>query len=124
MSRILKHKPKEFMLISGDDALTLPIIAMGGAGVISVVGNALPAEFSTLVNAALKGDLDTARREHLRLIDVIDLLFVEGNPGGIKEVLRILGVCGSTMRLPLVNVSETTARKIYQALADAEVVKL
>jgi 4-hydroxy-tetrahydrodipicolinate synthase len=124
MGRILKHKPKDFMLISGDDALTLPIIAMGGVGVISVVGNALPQEFSTLVHAALKGDLDTARREHLRLIEVIELLFAEGNPGGIKEALKILGICGNTVRLPLVNVSEATARKLYQALADAEVVKL
>jgi len=124
MGRILKHKPKDFMLISGDDALTLPIIAMGGVGVISVVGNALPNEFSALVNAALKGDLETARREHLRLIEVIDLLFAEGNPGGIKNVLKVLGVCGDHMRLPLVNISEGTAKKLYQALADAEVVKL
>ena len=124
MGRILKHKPKDFMLISGDDALTLPIIALGGEGVISVVGNALPYEFSLLVHAALKGDLATARREHLRLIEVIDLLFVEGNPGGIKETLKILGICGSTMRLPLVNISEGTAKKLYHALADAEVVKL
>jgi len=124
MGRILKHKPKDFMLISGDDALTLPIIALGGVGVISVVGNALPAEFSALVNAALKGDLETARREHLRLIEVIDLLFAEGNPGGIKNVLKVLGICGDTMRLPLVKISEATASKIYHALADAEVVKL
>lgn len=124
MGRILKHKPKDFMLISGDDALTLPIIAMGGVGVISVVGNALPAEFSALVNAALKGDLETARKEHLRLIEVIDMLFAEGNPGGIKNVLKVLGICGDTMRLPLVNISEATASKLYHALADAEVVKL
>jgi 4-hydroxy-tetrahydrodipicolinate synthase len=77
-----------------------------------------------LVHAALKGDLDTARREHLRLIEVIDLLFAEGNPGGIKEALKIIGICGNTVRLPLVNVSEATARKLYQSLADAEVVKL
>jgi 4-hydroxy-tetrahydrodipicolinate synthase len=124
MGRILKHKPKDFMLISGDDALTLPIIALGGVGVISVVGNALPAEFSALVNASLKGDLETARKEHLRLIEVIDLLFAEGNPGGIKNVLKVLGICGDTMRLPLVNISEATANKLYHALADAEVVKL
>lgn len=124
MGRILKHKPKDFMLISGDDALTLPIIAMGGVGVISVVGNALPAEFGTLVKAALKGDLDTARREHLRLLELIGLLFAEGNPGGIKHVLKVLGLCGDTLRLPLVNVSETTAGKLYQALADADVVRL
>jgi 4-hydroxy-tetrahydrodipicolinate synthase len=124
MGRILKHKPKDFMLISGDDTLTLPIIALGGVGVISVVGNALPAETSALMKAALKGDLETARREHLRMIEVIDLLFAEGNPGGIKHVLKVLGICGETMRLPLVNISEATAGKLYKALADAEVVKL
>lgn len=124
MGRILKHKPKDFMLISGDDALTLPIIAMGGVGVISVVGNALPGEFGNLVHAALDGDLATARKEHLRLIEVIDLLFAEGNPGGIKYVLKELGICGDAMRLPLVNISEATEKKLYRALADAEVVKL
>ncbi|MCB9184728.1 MAG: 4-hydroxy-tetrahydrodipicolinate synthase, partial [Flavobacteriales bacterium] len=117
MGRILKHKPKDFMLISGDDALTLPIIAMGGVGVISVVGNALPSEFGTLVHAALDGDLATARKEHLRLIEVIDLLFAEGNPGGIKYVLKELGVCGDAMRLPLVNISGPTEKKLYRALA-------
>lgn len=124
MGAILKHKPDAFMLISGDDTLTLPIIAIGGVGVISVAGNALPQECSRLVNAALDGDLATARKEHLRLLEVINLLFAEGNPGGIKEVLKVLGICGDTMRLPLVNVSEGTAKRIYQALADAEVVKL
>ena len=124
MGVILKHKPKDFMLISGDDTLTLPAIAIGGVGVISVIGNALPAETSALVHAALKGDLATARKEHLRLIEIIGLLFAEGNPGGIKYVLKALGICGDTMRLPLVNISEGTAKKLYQALADAEVVKL
>lgn len=124
MSMILKHKPADFMLISGDDTLTLPAIAIGGVGVISVVGNALPAETSALVHAALKGDLSTARKEHLRLIEIINLLFAEGNPGGIKYVLNALGICGDHMRLPLVNISEATEKKLYQALADAEVVKL
>ena len=81
-------------------------------------------EAAAWVNAALNGDLATARREHVRLIEVINLLFVEGNPGGIKEVLKVLGICGDTMRLPLVNVSEATAKKLYQALADADVVRL
>lgn len=124
MGAILKHKPADFMLISGDDTLTLPAIAIGGVGVISVVGNALPMETSTLVNAALKGDLATARKEHLRLLEIINLLFVEGNPGGIKYVLKVLGICGDHMRLPLVNISEATEKKLYHALADAEVVKL
>ncbi|MBL7962547.1 MAG: 4-hydroxy-tetrahydrodipicolinate synthase [Flavobacteriales bacterium] len=124
MGQILKHRPKDFLLISGDDALTLPIIAMGGEGVISVVGNALPVEFSSLVHAAMKGDLSTARKEHLRLLEVIMALFADGSPGGIKEALRILGLCEKHVRLPLVNVNETTAKRIYQAMADAEVVKL
>ncbi|HQX39674.1 MAG: 4-hydroxy-tetrahydrodipicolinate synthase [Flavobacteriales bacterium] len=121
---ILKYRPADFMVISGDDALTFPLIALGAEGVISVVGNALPSEFGALVNAALKGDLETARKEHFRLHDVINLLFVEGNPGGIKHVLKVLGICEDTMRLPLVNISEATAKKLYGALADAEVVKL
>ncbi|MCB9169161.1 MAG: 4-hydroxy-tetrahydrodipicolinate synthase [Flavobacteriales bacterium] len=124
IATILKHRPKDFLVISGDDALTLPIIALGGDGVISVVGNALPEEFGRLVHAALKGDLDTARAEHYRLLELIDLLFVEGNPGGVKEVLKVLGICANTLRLPLVPVSEATAKKLYHALADAEVVKL
>ena len=124
MGLILKHRPKDFLLISGDDALTLPIIAMGGEGVISVVGNALPEEFSNLVHAALKGDYATARAEHYKLIELITLLFADGSPGGIKEVLSILGLCGKHVRLPLVNVNEATANKLYHALADAEVVKL
>ena len=124
IGRILKHRPKDFLVLSGDDALTLPTIALGGEGVISVIGNALPVEFGSLVHAALKGDLVTARKEHLRLIELIDLLFVEGNPGGIKEVLKVLAICSDTMRLPLVPVSEATAKKLYGALADAEVVKL
>lgn len=121
---LLKHRPKGFLVISGDDALTLPILALGGDGVISVVGNALPTEFARLVHAVLKGELDTARSEHLRLIELITLLFVEGNPGGIKQVLKVLGLCDVHMRLPLVPVSEATAKRIYQALADAELVQL
>ncbi len=121
---ILKYRPTDFMVISGDDALTLPIIALGGEGVISVIGNALPQEFATLVHAALKGDVVTARREHLRLIEVIANLFIEGNPGGIKHALKVIGICGDAMRLPLVNISEGAASKLYKSLADAEVVKL
>jgi 4-hydroxy-tetrahydrodipicolinate synthase len=121
---ILKHRPKDFLVLSGDDALTLPMLAMGGDGVISVVGNGLPEEFGNLVHAAMKGDFVTARKEHLKLIELITLLFVEGNPGGIKEVLKTLGLCDNHLRLPLVPVSDGTAKKIYHALADAEVVKL
>lgn len=121
---ILKHRPKDFLVISGDDALTLPIIALGGDGVISVVGNALPAEFGALVHAAMKGDLATARLEHYKLLELMTALFLEGSPGGIKEALNTIGLCGRQLRLPLANVSEATAKKIYAAMADAEVVKL
>ncbi|MBK6541302.1 MAG: 4-hydroxy-tetrahydrodipicolinate synthase [Flavobacteriales bacterium] len=124
IATILKHRPKDFLVISGDDALTLPILALGGDGVISVVGNALPQEFSTLVHAAMTGDLVAARAEHFKLLEFMTYIFTEGNPAGIKEALKTLGICGSTLRLPLVNVSEATAKKIYGALADAEVVKL
>lgn len=124
IATILKHRPADFLVISGDDALTLPILALGGDGVISVVGNALPAEFSTLVHAAMKGDLATARTEHFKLLELMTYLFLEGNPGGIKEALKVLGLCENHLRLPLVPVSEATAKKIYGALADAEVVKL
>ncbi|MBK6752266.1 MAG: 4-hydroxy-tetrahydrodipicolinate synthase [Flavobacteriales bacterium] len=124
IATILKHRPKDFLVISGDDALTLPILALGGDGVISVVGNALPQEFSTLVHAAMTGDLVAARAEHFKLLEFMSYIFTEGNPAGIKEALKTLGICGSTLRLPLVNVSEATAKKIYGALADAEVVKL
>lgn len=121
---ILKHCPKDFLVISGDDSLTLPILALGGHGVISVVGNALPAEFSTLVQSAMKGDLDTARTEHFKMLEFMSAIFAEGNPGGIKEALAVLGLCERHLRLPLVNVGEATAKRIYQSMADAEVVKL
>ena len=121
---ILKHRPKDFLVISGDDALTLPLIAMGAHGVISVVANALPNEFSALVHAALKGDLERSRSEHYRLLEVITYLFVDGNPAGVKEVLKVLGICGNDLRLPLVPVSAGTAKALYTALANTDVVKL
>ncbi|MFN8352781.1 MAG: 4-hydroxy-tetrahydrodipicolinate synthase [Flavobacteriales bacterium] len=124
IATILKHRPKDFLVISGDDALTLPILALGGDGVISVVGNALPKEFARLVESGLQGDFAAARREHFKLLEFMTQIFAEGNPAGIKEACRILGLCGNQLRLPLWNVSETTAKRIYQAMADAEVVKL
>lgn len=102
---IIKKRPKNFLVISGDDAITLPIIALGGNGVISVVGNAFPKEFSNLVRHCLRGDYEKARTLQYKLVDLIDMLFREGNPGGVKAALKILGVTGDTMRLPLVNIS-------------------
>ena len=108
------------MVISGDDALTLPILALGGSGVISVVGNAFPSEFSKLVNAAMNGEMETARKQHYALASIIENLFVEGNPGGIKEVLKHMGICGNSVRLPLVPVGEKTSQVLYRLVAELD----
>ena len=116
---IIKDKPRDFLVISGDDALTLPIIASGGDGLISVVANAFPKIFSDMVKLALDGDFEAARRNHYKLFDVIRFLFSEGNPGGIKAALKILNITQDHMRLPLYRVSENT----YQSI-ERESVKL
>lgn len=109
---LLRDRPSDFLVISGDDGLALSQIALGLDGVISVLGNALPHEFSTLVNLALKGDFVKAREMHYKLIEIIDNLFVEGNPGGVKAALNILGIVENNLRLPLAPVSEATYSKI------------
>jgi len=103
---IIRCKPSDFLLLSGDDALTLPIIAAGGHGVISVVANSFPAQFSQMVAASLKGDYETARKLHYDLLPITKLFFTEGNPGGVKIALEELGWMAPHMRLPLVQVSE------------------
>lgn len=121
MGQIIKNRPEGFLVISGDDNLVLPQIAIGADGVISVIANALPKRFSTLVKSALAGDLKTAREFHNLLMDIIPLLFVEGNPAGVKAVLKALGICGDTVRLPLVNVSQKTYDSLYRAASEAGV---
>lgn len=110
--KIIQNKPKNFLVISGDDALTLPHIAIGGDGVISVVGNAFPKRFSNLVHSALNGDLSTAKKEHYDLFELIQQLFADGNPGGVKHVLKEIGICGDHLRLPLVKVNKTVAEQL------------
>lgn len=124
IEEIIQHRPKGFKVISGDDGLTLAMMALGADGVISVVGNAFPAEFSKLVHAASFGSLQEARPIHYKLRKLIDLLFVEGNPGGVKEVLRHLNICDHHMRLPLVPVSEETSKKLYREMAEQDLVKV
>lgn len=102
---IIAHKPNPFLVISGDDNLTLPLIACGGDGVISVVANAFPKSFSNMVRAALEGDFDTARTLHYKTFEITKQLFADGNPGGVKIALEILKICGSDVRLPLVKPS-------------------
>ncbi|NQU35363.1 MAG: 4-hydroxy-tetrahydrodipicolinate synthase [Bacteroidetes bacterium] len=112
---IIKHMPDGFSVLSGDDALTLPMIALGAEGVISVVANAFPKEFSQLVNYSLIGDIEDSRVLHYRLIEIIDLLFVDGNPAGVKAALEINGLMGNNLRLPMVPVTHD----IYLRLAHA-----
>lgn len=112
MMKIIKNRPGDFLVISGDDALTLPIIAAGGDGVISVVANAFPRIFSDMVRAALNSDFESARKNHYRLLPVTEMVFAEGNPGGVKAALKILGICDDVLRLPLVNISPALFEKI------------
>ena len=109
---IIQNKPDDFLVISGDDAITLPILACGGDGVISVVGNAFPSQFSKMVKATMADDMNKAREYHYAVLPIIAQLFKEGNPGGIKEALVELGITENHLRLPLVNVSEELASSI------------
>jgi len=121
---IIKDKPEDFLVISGDDALVLPFMSCGGDGVISVVGNAFPQEFSEMVSASFDDDYGLARSIHYRLIDIIHQLFAEGNPAGVKEALRLLNVCENHVRLPLVSMSKTGAEHLRKLIADSGLVKI
>lgn len=114
--KIMRGKPENFDLISGDDMLTIPVIAAGGIGVISVLGNAFPAACSELVNNALKNNFKSAREIQFRYLEMIELLFTEGNPAGIKAMLSIMNLCQNTLRLPLVPVSRPTMTRIQKAV--------
>jgi 4-hydroxy-tetrahydrodipicolinate synthase len=116
MNQLVRDKPENFLLISGDDPITLPMIAMGAVGVISVTGNALPKQVSDMVRLCLQGDFKAARSAHYGLIEFTRLMFTEGSPAGVKTALKQLGVCDDTLRLPLVQVSEATAEKIKEQL--------
>lgn len=111
-NQIMRDKPEEFLLISGDDPVTLPMISLGATGVISVVGNAFPKQFSSMVRLALEGKFKEAVPGHLDLIEFTRLMFCDGSPGGVKTALKELGICGDTVRLPLVQVCEEVAAKI------------
>ena len=113
--QIVNNTSSDFLKISGDDNITLPLIALGFDGVISVSGQGFPKIFSEMVRLSLSGDFAAARAKHYQLVDVTDMLFAEGNPGGIKEVLKLAGVCDSYMRLPLVDISDALKQKIKAA---------
>ncbi|HCI56389.1 MAG TPA: 4-hydroxy-tetrahydrodipicolinate synthase [Bacteroidales bacterium] len=114
--KILKDKPDNFLVISGDDLLTIPIIAEGGAGVISVIANAYPAEWSEMVNYCLKQNFKAAREIFYRFMIIIELLFADGNPAGIKAVMSIMNLCQNTLRLPLIPVGKETYTMIRKVM--------
>jgi 4-hydroxy-tetrahydrodipicolinate synthase len=113
---ILRDRPKGFKVLSGDDALTLPMVLMGADGVISVQAMAQPKEFSEMVRCGLKGDLEKARALHYPQLEIIDNLFAEGNPAGVKACLKIKGVCEEYVRLPLVGISRERYSKLENLL--------
>ena len=114
--QLVKNTEKGFLKISGDDNITLPLLALGFDGVISVSGQGFPKYFSEMVRLGLVGDFESARNFHYPLIDVTDMLFSEGNPAGIKFVLDLLDICNSKVRLPLVEISGTLKEKIKQEM--------
>ena len=116
IDEIIKNKPENFMVISGDDGITFPLIMLGAEGVISVIGNALPKEFGNMVRFALRGDLIGAREIHYRFTELIDLLFVDGSPAGVKSMLSVMGLIENNLRLPLVPTTLATAEKIKHIL--------
>ena len=110
--QILRGKPDKFLVISGDDSLTYPMITLGASGVISVIANALPKETSTMVRLALKGDMKKALPLHYKLLPLMNAIFDEGNPSGIKALLEIEGLIGNTLRMPLVKASKPLYNKL------------
>ncbi|MBR3950663.1 MAG: 4-hydroxy-tetrahydrodipicolinate synthase [Bacteroidaceae bacterium] len=116
MDDIIKNKPHDFMVISGDDGVTFPLITLGAVGVISVIGNAFPKEFSRMVRLALNGNYNQALTIHHRFTELFSLLFVDGNPAGVKCLLNLMGMIENKLRLPLVPTRITTYEKIQDVL--------
>jgi len=110
--QILRDKPEHFQVISGDDALTCPMVALGASGVISVIANALPKEMSTMVRLALKGDMKKALPLHYRMLPLMNAIFDEGNPTGIKALMETQGQLSNVLRMPLVKASKTLSNKL------------
>lgn len=116
VDEIIKNKPKHFEVISGDDALTFPMIASGAVGVISVIGNALPKEFSRMIRLEFNGEYDAARIIHHQFTELYKLLFVDGNPAGCKALLNDMGMIENVLRLPLVPTRIETKQKMNDIL--------
>ncbi len=116
--QIIREKPDGFSVLSGDDALTFPMMALGADGVISVVANVVPKKFSKMVRFSREGKYDEARSIHYELLELMDALFEDGNPGGVKAALDALGIASNNLRLPLVKVNKATHNKISNLLSN------
>ena len=121
VDEIIKNKPKDFAVISGDDALTFPMISCGAEGVISVIGNALPKEFSRMIRLEFKGEYEGARKIHHKFTDLFSLLFVDGNPAGVKAMLHEMGFIENVLRLPLVPTRISTLQKMSEILKELKI---
>ena len=121
MDDIIKNKPANFNVISGDDGITFPLITLGAVGVISVIGNAFPREFSRMTRLALQGDFANALTIHHRFTELFDLLFVDGNPAGVKSMLNAMGMIENKLRLPLVPTRITTFEAIRKVLNELNI---
>lgn len=110
--KLIQNKPEGFLVISGDDMITLPMVLAGGSGVISVIGESFPKEFSEMVRLGLQGKVQQAYELHYQLADSIDMIFEQGNPAGIKEVFKHLQISENTVRLPLVNVNQDLSDRL------------
>lgn len=121
INEIIKNKPSTFDVISGDDALTFPMISCGAVGVISVIGNALPKEFSKMIRLQFKGEYEPARKIHHKFIDLFSLLFVDGNPAGVKAMLHEMGMIKNILRLPLVPTRISTLQKMSEIMKELKI---
>jgi 4-hydroxy-tetrahydrodipicolinate synthase len=121
VDEIIKNKPRNFDVISGDDALTFPMISCGAVGVISVIGNALPREFSKMIRLQMKGEYDSARKIHHRFQDLFSLLFVDGNPAGVKCMLSEMGYIQNRLRLPLVPTRISTLQRMSEIMKELKI---
>ncbi|WP_396147527.1 4-hydroxy-tetrahydrodipicolinate synthase [Flavobacterium sp.] len=118
--KLIQEKPEGFLVISGDDMITLPMVLAGGSGVISVIGEGFPKQFSKMVQLGLQRKVDEAYEIHYQLSDAIDMIFEQGNPAGIKEVHKLLGLSENTLRLPLVNVNADLSNRISNFIKDLQ----
>jgi len=116
MMEIVKDKPANFSLISGDDALTLPIMSIGGSGLISVAANAFPKMYQQIIEACLQENYRSAKSLFYQQLPILQSMFTEGNPTGVKYVMHQLGLCGNYLRLPLISTSEELAKVIEEQL--------